>query len=167
MLQVAQQFEFYPYYVLDALSSRFFAVPKYQRSYAWEQKQLDDFWLDMMRSIQDGGDYFLGSFVFSDEDKADYVSIIDGQQRIATTTILLACMRDTYRHQGRDKIAASIDDKFLQEHDVIKDEVRRRVRLNTDDDDFYCQYVLGGKDLLLSRESHTRLMNAKLFFPTN
>lgn len=152
--------------MLDALSSRFFAVPKYQRSYAWDQKQLEDFWLDMQRSISDGGDYFLGSFVLSNEDKADYVSIIDGQQRIATTTILLACLRDIYEREGKPRQASSIDDKYLQEHDIIKDEIWRRVRLNTDDDDFYYQRVLRNQAIAPSRDSHNRLETAKEFFAT-
>jgi hypothetical protein len=161
---MAQQFDFHPYYVLDALSSRFFAVPRYQRSYAWDEKQLDDFWIDMQRSIADGGDYFLGSFVLSNEDKADYVSIIDGQQRIATTTILLSAMRDIYHREGKSKIAAVLDEKYLQEHDVIKDEIRRRVRLNTDDDDFYCEAILKGAAVAPSKESHRRLLGAKVYF---
>jgi uncharacterized protein with ParB-like and HNH nuclease domain len=89
-----QQFEFSPSFLLAAITARHFAVPQYQRSYSWNEQNLEDFWFDMQRSISEGGEYFLGSFVLSREDSADYHSIIDGQQRIATTTILLASMRD-------------------------------------------------------------------------
>jgi len=161
---MSQQFDFHPYYVLDAISSRFFAVPRYQRSYAWEKEQLNDFWSDMERSISAGGDYFLGSFVLSNEDQADYVSIIDGQQRVVTTTILLASMRDIYAVNGKEKLASSLDEKYLQEHDVIQDKNRRRIKLNTDDDDYYVNHILMNVDVPPAMASHRRLAFAKAFF---
>lgn len=96
-----QQFEFTPSFLLSAITARHYAVPQYQRSYSWTDQNLEDFWSDMERSIADGGEYLLGSFVLSREDSKDYFSIIDGQQRIATTTILLAVMRDIYRLNDR------------------------------------------------------------------
>lgn len=161
---MSQQFDFHPYYVLDAIKSKYFAVPRYQRSYSWEEVQLEDFWGDMQSAIQSGGDYFLGSFVLSNEDQGDYFSIIDGQQRVATTTILLATMRDVYAENGREKLASSFDEKYLEEHDVIKDERRRRIRLNTVDDDFYNRFIIKNEAVVPSSDSHRRLRAAKLFF---
>ena len=125
-----QQFEFTPSFLLAAITARHFAVPQYQRSYSWTDQNLEDFWSDMELSITDKGEYFLGSFVLSREDGKDYVSIIDGQQRIATTTILLASMRDAYRSNDRKPLGDSFDTQFLRQHDVVTDEYRRRIRLN-------------------------------------
>jgi len=164
---MAQQFEFSPSFLLPSITSRHFAVPQYQRSYSWTEENLNDFWLDMRRSIADGGEYFLGSFVLSKEDGADYFSIIDGQQRIATTTILLSAMRDAYRENGREKLAESFDTQFLRQHDVETDEYRRRLRLNAVDDPFYLDVIIYDKPEVPAAESHERLRFAKAFFLDN
>lgn len=161
---MAQQFEFTPSFILTAITSRHFAVPQYQRSYSWDDQNLIDFWEDMHRSIADGGEYFLGSFVLSREESSDYFSIIDGQQRIATTTILLSCMRDIYHENERRPLAESFDTQFLRQHDVVNDEYRRRIRLNAIDDPFYLHAIIENKLITPASESHTRLQNAKQFF---
>jgi hypothetical protein len=159
-----QQFEFTPSFLLAAINSRHFAVPQYQRSYSWTDQNLDDFWQDMERSIADNGEYFLGSFVLSREDSNDYFSIIDGQQRIATTTILLAAMRDAYRANDRKPLGDSFDTQFLRQHDVVTDEYRRRIKLNASDDPFYLHTIIEGKSVKPMTPSHERLEAAKVFF---
>jgi uncharacterized protein with ParB-like and HNH nuclease domain len=139
---MAQQFEFSPSFLLPSITSRHFAVPQYQRSYSWTEENLNDFWLDMNRSILDGGEYFLGSFVLSKEDGADYFSIIDGQQRIATTTILLSAMRGAYRENGKEKLAESFDKQLLRQQDVETDENPRRLRRKAVDDPDYVEPVI-------------------------
>lgn len=161
---MTQHFDFNPSHVLAAITSRYFAVPQYQRSYSWGDRQLEDFWLDMQRSINDSGEYFLGSFVLSSEDGAEFASIIDGQQRIATTTILLAAMRDIYRENGKSGLANSIDGQYLKPHDVERDEYRCRLKLNAVDNPFYKDVTLDGKDIKPQADSHIRLKFAKDYF---
>jgi hypothetical protein len=65
-------------------------TPSFQRSYAWEKHQVDDYWTDLRRALDHSGgtvSYFLGLMVFDDEDE-----IQDGQQRLATTLLLAAEM---------------------------------------------------------------------------
>lgn len=161
---MAQQFDFSPSFILAAITSRHFVVPQYQRSYAWTDVNLIDFWADMHRSIQDGGEYFLGSFVLSKEDSQDFFSIIDGQQRIATTTILLAAMRDSYRENGEIELANSFDSQFLQQHDVVSNQYRRRLRLNGLDNPFYEERVIDTKKREPAADSHKRIAEAIDFF---
>lgn len=161
---MTQHFDFNPSHVLAAITSRYFAVPQYQRSYSWEERQLEDFWLDMQRSINDSGEYFLGSFVLSSEDGAEFSSIIDGQQRIATTTILLAAMRDVYAQNGKTGLATSIDGQYLKPHDVERDEYRCRLKLNAVDNPFYKDAILDGKSVKPHADSHIRLQFAKDYF---
>lgn len=63
-------------------------TPAFQRSFAWGDEQVIDYWDDLKRAIDhEGGsaDYFLG-LVVVDEDG----QIQDGQQRLATTLLLAA-----------------------------------------------------------------------------
>ncbi|MBI5685912.1 MAG: DUF262 domain-containing protein [Verrucomicrobia bacterium] len=81
--------------VLFSQNSKF-RIPRYQRPYAWTEDQLADFWNDLNAS---DSPYFLGSFIFNLEPKAEsgFVEVIDGQQRMLTVTILMAVLRDLVR----------------------------------------------------------------------
>jgi len=80
-------------------------VPKFQRGYSWEKKHVDALWKDIVafqsEQSQKGGPdkYFLGPIVILQESK-EVISILDGQQRLATATILLSVMRDLARGLG-------------------------------------------------------------------
>jgi len=77
-------------------------VPEYQRDFSWEQRQVMEFWNDLEHFDQlypganiNGKEYFLGAAVFVNNQT--YNLILDGQQRLATATILLAVIRDKIR----------------------------------------------------------------------
>lgn len=66
-------------------------IPNYQREYSWEKDELEDFWTDLLHTVNsnDGRDHFFGQVVIhNDEDKKEK-NIIDGQQRTTTSTIFI------------------------------------------------------------------------------
>ena len=69
-------------------------VPWYQRTYKWENSQVDDIFHDVVFYAWDAGrsGAFLGSIVFAPGEKAGAWEIIDGQQRITTLTVLLSVL---------------------------------------------------------------------------
>lgn len=71
-----------------------YQIPPYQRGYAWEFRQVDDFWADIA-GVGDG-DHFLGPMVLHNPGGDEVRSVIDGQQRLTTLQILLALIRDKY-----------------------------------------------------------------------
>ena len=77
-------------------------VPRFQRGYSWVKKHIDAFWLDITTfqkesAVKDGPDkYFLGPIVILPESK-EAIQLLDGQQRLATATILFSVMRDLAR----------------------------------------------------------------------
>ncbi|MCU7703243.1 DUF262 domain-containing protein [Streptomyces albidoflavus] len=75
-----------------------YEVPNFQRPYSWSQDQLIDFWDDVILAK---GDFFFGSTVTWVSEKRDLFndtySIIDGQQRLTTSAILLSVVRDAFR----------------------------------------------------------------------
>jgi uncharacterized protein with ParB-like and HNH nuclease domain len=84
-------------------------VPRNQREYAWCEEHVMDLYQDLAKAIADGEpDYFLGSVVVAK--KNGTLQVFDGQQRLATTVILLAAIRDYYRdtsdHQRANIIEA-------------------------------------------------------------
>lgn len=70
-------------------------VPTYQRAYAWEEKQLNQFVSDMLE-IEEKGEYYFGHFIL-EKTKDDDFEIIDGQQRI-TTFILFLMVSQLYKN---------------------------------------------------------------------
>ncbi len=73
-----------------------FEIPSYQRGYAWQMKQLEDFWNDLEHVSKLGDKFhYMHSLTLRElenelEDSA--FEIIDGQQRLATSLILLGLL---------------------------------------------------------------------------
>ena len=77
-----------------------FIIPVFQRDYSWTEAECEQLWKDILQIASDRTDrsHFLGSVVYiSTEDAlASFTRwlLIDGQQRVATLTLLLAALRD-------------------------------------------------------------------------
>lgn len=81
-------------------------VPMFQRGYMWKQKHVGAFWEDVdkqrIASLVKGTDpHFLGPIVTLTQAKEGVILILDGQQRLATATILFSVIRDAAREIGR------------------------------------------------------------------
>ncbi|MCQ2720799.1 DUF262 domain-containing HNH endonuclease family protein [Helicobacter pylori] len=81
-----------------------FEIPSYQRGYAWQKSQLKDFWNDL-EHVSKLGDKFhymhsltLRGLENELEDSA--FEIIDGQQRLATSLILLGLLAKTTKNEN-------------------------------------------------------------------
>jgi len=76
-------------------SGRKYAVPAHQRNYEWEENQVVQYWADCADIANGTNDrLFIGTIVLNceeDPDTAGRINIIDGQQRLATAT-MLACV---------------------------------------------------------------------------
>ncbi len=84
--------------LLGEYERRQLKLPEFQRSYSWEKTQVATFWGDL-KAFRDRyqanpvtAAYFLGPIVVI-ESETD-ITILDGQQRLATATIFLAVLRD-------------------------------------------------------------------------
>lgn len=158
------RFDFVATSLTDLISTRYFTVPRYQRSYAWTDDETADYWNDMTAAIADGGDYFLGNIVLTEnEDKKSY-SIIDGQQRIATTTILNAAIRETYMAENEIEIAAAVQQEMICALDTSNHEKVARIQLNEIDNPFYRELFVERKDPSPTTDSHRLIKAAYDFF---
>lgn len=76
-----------------------FEIPDYQRPYAWTTEQATELFDDLYSAMQDarvsggGSQYFLGSIVLIKNDRDPKSSVVDGQQRLTTLTMLFAVLR--------------------------------------------------------------------------
>lgn len=81
-----------------------FEIPSYQRGYAWQIRQLKDFWNDLEHVSKLGNKFhYMHSLTLRElenelEDSA--FEIIDGQQRLATSLILLGLLAKTTKNEN-------------------------------------------------------------------
>jgi len=87
------------------LSGRYFKIPRFQRPYSWDDENIQDLWNDVVTAR--GEDYFIGSMVVYKAGKSEY-SVVDGQQRLTTITVLLCILRDAFAELGDKDLAAGI-----------------------------------------------------------
>ncbi len=88
-----------------------FEIPSYQRGYAWQERQLKDFWNDLEHVSKLGDKFhYMHSLTLreSENEFEDSVfEVIDGQQRLATSLILLGLLAKTT--QNKDPKYSSIN----------------------------------------------------------
>ena len=117
-------------------------VPPNQRSYAWEDRHVENLLQDLNEAItSDDDEYFLGTLVLIHPPKT-VPSIADGQQRLATATILLARIRDRLLRLNREAGARAIDNDFLRNVDMETEELKPRLVLNLEDNDYFKACIL-------------------------
>jgi hypothetical protein len=102
-------------------------VPTFQRGYSWGKKHVEAFWNDIhsfrKESEKKGGPdkYFLGPIVIMPGQSANGVLyLLDGQQRLATATILLSVLRDLAHKlpiQDAEVFAQKVHGGFIQKED--------------------------------------------------
>lgn len=97
-------------------------IPTYQRSYEWGQDQILDFLEDLYseweRGVNSESRYFFGPIITT-EDENGITQVIDGQQRLTTSTIFLAVLRDILN--TLKTIEGSLDLKGIIQRDLIGD----------------------------------------------
>ncbi len=116
------------------LKSRRIVVPGFQREYSWKPARVKKLFTDFQAAMtKEQESYFLGTVVFQGTNPP---SITDGQQRLATTCIFLAAIRDAYLELGAMDEAKSITEGFLFTYDLDAKETLPRLLLNIDDREY-------------------------------
>ena len=120
-------------------------VPPNQRAYAWTEHEVMQLFRDFAKAIADGEPgYFLGTIVTIPR-RDGTLEVVDGQQRLATTAILLAAIRD-YLAGREDVLVEAINNDFLTGIDRTRRSRVPKLRLNTDDNALF--------EWIVARNSH-------------
>ena len=86
--------------IAEVLESKKYTVDYYQREYSWQQKHIEQLVTDLAtaflneyesgherQEVENYNSYYLGPFVLSEKDGKR--SVIDGQQRLTSLTLIL------------------------------------------------------------------------------
>jgi uncharacterized protein with ParB-like and HNH nuclease domain len=147
-------------------------VPDWQRNYSWTTSEVETFWNDLIHfeasypgDTINAEEYFLGSVVIVDNSVSHL--LLDGQQRLATSAILLSVVRDYLKRSSRDA-ATRIQTRYLSDFDDAADRTTYKMTLNTYDRDFFKREILESRDTHYappepSIESHRLIRLARTF----
>lgn len=112
--------------VIGEVFSRFwFRIPDYQRAYVWGKDEISELIDDVNYASEHNpeGQYFLGSMVLrkatrtTDGVSFEEYELLDGQQRLTTLMLMLACIRDRVTD---DKLKAACREMLFQEENKWK-----------------------------------------------
>lgn len=94
-------------------SGKQFIIPRFQREYSWEKKNYQEFIEDMTSCLNfnngtvSWSQYFLGTTLFIgnvSEGTSTEISVVDGQQRLTTITILFSALSERFKEIGENEI---------------------------------------------------------------
>ena len=123
------------------LKSTLLKVPANQRPYAWKAEHVQDLLSDLKDAMtEETESYFLGTVVLVEGDARRLIA--DGQQRIATSSILLARCRDLLRSHGEVDDAKSVETDFLRKYIRRSKEYEFILALNIEDDEFFRKVII-------------------------
>lgn len=152
-------------------------VPKYQRYYAWDDEQVDDFIKDISNvyssfRVSPGIEHFFGGIVVVKKDVAgsnrQQRELIDGQQRITTTILLIISVIrkfESLKTSENEEIIQLYIDKLTGKYLLYKDQINRRpinvskLVLSNADRQYFENIVLN-HPLEENRDSHQKLKKA-------
>ena len=124
-----------------------YIVPPYQRNYAWDAGQFGTFWTDVAKIFSGAvGEYFLGSVVINNSQAPELV-VIDGQQRLITTAVLIAALRGHLRNEGKSRLASLVEQDFLLKSDYRRQLFTPSLVLNKTDKSFYDNYIFHNRPI--------------------
>lgn len=151
------------------LKDDIYYVPEYQRSYAWEHPQHEDLWIDLLElyTQPDNTTHFFGQIVIFNEDAAQRKFIIDGQQRISTSVILL----DAFRAVFEEFIEHGIADARYEVEDITSLYIGRtsekrfepRLYLNDTDRIFFAERIQKAAKESLAKTSFAKQKKSQLY----
>ncbi len=129
--------------IAEMIKRDILTVPSNQREYSWTKDlQVKNYLQDINKAIlNEKQSYFLGTIVLTRNQK-NILEIADGQQRLATTTMVIAAIRDWFVTKGLAKNVQAIENHFLSSYDMAKDDDISRLTLNLDDNDFFIHNVV-------------------------
>lgn len=109
-----------------------YRIPDYQRGYAWSEKEINDFWNDLMR-LQEDKNHYVGVLTLEPVSEEEYIKwiddiwliksrsyrpyyVVDGQQRLTTSIILIASILEVMKEKNISKLNYFDSEKIINRY---------------------------------------------------
>jgi Protein of unknown function DUF262/Protein of unknown function (DUF1524) len=131
-------------------NGRTYRVPPYQRDYSWTEEQWEDLWADLTELAGLPNEtHYMGALVVESQSDREF-AVIDGQQRIATLSLLVLAVIGHLQAMAGAAIepdanrerAAALRAKFIGEKDPASLVEASKLSLNATDNAFYQDYLV-------------------------
>lgn len=155
-------------------TERLLRIPDYQRGYAWDQSQLNEF-IEDIELLPPGKHHYTGTLVLHtieaephmDDEGRNYLlhDVVDGQQRLTTIVILLDTVRRTLALHGLQKLAEGVRNTYVHATG-LDGQPLHKLTLNSDCHGFFVSNVLADMPGPAGPQiySHQRLRGARRHF---
>jgi hypothetical protein len=161
-----------------------YKVPKYQRGYAWEDTEVDEFCNDLLECLDaytndENLEHFFGGVVCIEEKPKDTkqtfksFSVVDGQQRISTFILFISVIRnklfgihndieEKYK-KGVNNLIETFEKSYLfyVENRNLEEIKYKKLTMSLKDADFYSALVYEKKPIKALTDSHKRILKAE------
>lgn len=115
-----------------------FRVPDHQREYAWPTGAVEQFLDDIDSAVKNNEpDYFVGLIVLVEPESDGAWEILDGQQRLATTTMIYSAIRSWLKENGFEKDAQKVQENYIGISELGEEKDRPRIALNVRDREIF------------------------------
>jgi len=140
---------------------KIFNIPKYQRTYAWKDENLEYFLEDLLNQRGEKS-YFIGTLLFHQKDdrgEYEFIDIVDGQQRLTTIIIFMQSIIKILQSKNSKKVTKKTYSKYIYDGENYK------LELENEDNSFLQNAIFNDKDISsLETPSQKRLIEAKKYF---
>ncbi len=146
-----------------------YVIPRYQRAYAWEEKEIEQLIDDICDDNDPKRDYYIGSLIVARRKAGDGVEyeVIDGQQRLTTIYLLLQCLLDEgYFSRGEVSVGEVLSFDCRSKSNYTLAYIRSDAQKSEGKEELLDQSILLAVDIIkkkLAREFGDRVEDQKKF----
>lgn len=97
-------------------------IPDYQRPYTWKKSTADTLFNDIYSAMKKNKDYRLGSLILH-KDENGFYNIVDGQQRLTTTALILKALDDETKFLLENEVKAVSFKNIAENYKAIESRV--------------------------------------------
>lgn len=155
-------------------NGKIYRVPQFQRDYSWEQDNWEDLWNDIELASETKNAHYMGSVVLQSTTGKEF-SIIDGQQRFTTLTILTLAIINAIQNLADKGIEVAENKErvdilmrqYIGQKDPASLSYSSKLFLNENNDGFFQNRLISFKDPINIRrlsDSERLMWEAYLYF---
>lgn len=139
-----------------------FVIPVYQRNYIWTFNKQVKKYMEDFNSVLNGTrtSHFIGIMMYLTIPKGigfNEFSIVDGQQRLVTTFLILQALKEIAIENGDSKMADMIDDIYLTNKHAKDDAQRLKLKPLVSDDNVYAKIISLDKEQISKEEKRSNV----------
>lgn len=137
-----------------------YVIPRYQRAYAWEDKEIVQL-IDDINDINSSENYYIGSLVVSKvKGKLETYEVVDGQQRLTTLFLLLQYLVSEGALEGEIGQTLSFDCRPKSKYTLSNiQQVLTRKKLPADHEENINQSILNGIKAIRQKFTSDKRLN--------